>query len=123
MRKIKLILITVVSILVIFIFYLYFFLPIPDFSNKEVVKKINDGQTTIEWKKIVGVLEQNYTNLIIVRQGKNVDTICDAYNIADLKLNKNIIIIGFYGRPNKYKVNLPLNVLNYRIKIDTTYTK
>lgn len=125
MKKLKMIIIVVFSLLVMLALYLYFFLPVPSFSEEEVVKKIEDGKATIEWKRTTGVLDQNFPQIITVRNGQSIDTICESHNIADLELNENNLIIGFYGRPVKYnnKLNLPKRILNYNVKVDTTYTK
>lgn len=125
MKKVKMIVVLVFSFLVMLALYLYFFLPIPSFSEEEVVKKIEDGKVTIEWKRTIGVLDQNFPQIITIRSGQSIDTICESHNIADLKLNKYNLIIGFYGHPVKYnnKVNLPVKALNYNIRVDTTYVK
>lgn len=125
MKKVKVISIVVFSLLVMLALYLYFFLPVPSFSEEELVKKIEDGKVTIEWKRTTGVLDQNFPQIITVRNGQSIDTICESHNIADLKLNEYNLIIGFYGQPVKYnnKLNLPKRILNYNVKVDTTYTK
>ena len=82
------IIIAVFSVLIILALYLYFFLPVPSFSEEEIVKKIENGKVTIEWKRTMGVLDQNFSHIITIRNGQSVDTICESHNIADLKLNK-----------------------------------
>lgn len=122
---IKYIIFFIGSIFLLIICYLYFFLPVPDFVDKEIVKEINIGKGTVVWGKINGILDQNFPDYIIIKEGNRIDTVCQSHNIAHIKTQGDSLKIGFYGKPMLYneEIVFPQKMLGYYVKIDTTVTK
>lgn len=98
---------------------------IPSFAPEErIISRVDDGTVKLTWVKLVGVMDQHFPDCILLEKGNHKDTICQSYNIADLKLKSNIITIGFYGKPQLHQsINLDDERFGYEIKIDTTYTE
>jgi hypothetical protein len=111
---------------ILFLLLTFVYSCFPSFApRKVIVKKFENGKMAIEWINQIGILDQNFPDYILVKDPQKVDTICVAHNIADLKFNSNIIIIGFYGTPQKYNatIKIPNTIWCYKISIDTTYIK
>ncbi|HEX7753915.1 MAG TPA: hypothetical protein VF421_01105 [Niabella sp.] len=98
----------------------------PDFKSspedKLFLKEIKNGNVQLEWFFYSTVSSETPDYITIQEEGR-IDTICIANNIADLNLNSKKIIIGFYGKPQKYmkSIKIPATVMNYEIIIDTNY--
>jgi hypothetical protein len=111
---------------ILFLLLTFVYSCFPSFApQKVVVKKIENGKMTIEWINQRGILDQSFPDYILVKDSQKVDTLCVTHNIADLKFNRNIVIIGFYGKPQKYNaaIKIPNTIGCYKISIDTTYIK
>ena len=103
-------------ILVVIIFHNRF----PSFEPKEEVKEeLNHEKTSIKWIKVVGILDQNYPDYIIMEKDNLIDTICEAHNISGLNLKKDTVIITFDGHPKRYAnpINAKEEALGLKIKI------
>jgi hypothetical protein len=101
---------------------------VPSFAPEvNAIKKINYENTIVQWNKLIGILDQNFPDYVIIEKGdQQIDTICSSHNIADVKiLNSHEILLGFYGRPKKYNkiINIPKEIMEYKIIIDTTYIR
>jgi hypothetical protein len=107
------------------IIYFYFYLPIPNFiPKKEVLKKVEDKNITIEWNRQIGILDQKFPDYITMQRGKILYTVCKAHNIADININDGNLVIGFYGNP-KYNPQcfiIPEKIFEYKIIIDSSFT-
>jgi hypothetical protein len=101
-----------------------FFPPIPKFHSINLKKEIKQNTTVIKWIGVTGILDQDFPDYITIRKGNLTDTICEAHNIADLIIDTNQIIIGFYGSPRRYSriIQIPEYILGYTIEVDTLYT-
>ena len=92
----------------------------PSFEPKEEVKEeLKHEKTSIKWIKVVGILDQNYPDYIIMEKANLIDTICEAHNISRLNLKKDTVIITFDGYPKRYAtpINVKEEVLGLKIKI------
>ena len=92
----------------------------PSFEPKEEVKEeLKHEKTSIKWIKVVGILDQNYPDYIIMEKANLIDTICEAYNISRLNLKKDTVIITFDGHPKRYAtpINVKEEALGLKIKI------
>lgn len=97
----------------------------PSFKPKvELMKMVKDESVTIKWVKSIGILDQNFPGYIIVEHINENDTICAAYNIANLDLIDKSIVIGFYGAQQYADREQGLDETKYGYKIvaDTTKT-
>jgi hypothetical protein len=124
MKKNKLIF-SLILLLSIVCILLYFFFPVPKFYSVNLIKKIENAKTFVEWKSVTGILDQNFPDFITIRKENIVDTICRSHNIADLNFINNQIIIAFYGKPQQYEnaFLIPDQVMGYKIITDTTYIR
>jgi hypothetical protein len=98
----------------------------PSFAPAEVIKKeLKQGYISLKWIDVIGTLDQNFPDYISIQKGKQIEILCSSHNIADLRINKNTITIGFYGIPKKHTkpILVPKDVLEYEIKIDTNFVK
>ena len=104
-------------ILVIFIFSSCF----PSFSpQKKLIKRIETDKAKIEWYGYIGILDQNFPDLVIFSNKSINDTICRGFNIAEVNIINNNILIGFYGKQN-IRNDMALKIDGYNIIIDTTF--
>ncbi len=93
-----------------------------DTPEKLFVKRIQTYDTTVEWyyHSLVG---GTTAEIIVIYVGDQMDTVCQATNISDIKLNKNKILeVYFDGPPVKYnkRQNINNNILGVDIIIDST---
>lgn len=98
----------------------------PSFAPVEVIKKeLKQGDISFKWIDVVGTLDQNFPDYISMQRGTQIEILCSSHNIADLRINKSTITIGFYGIPKKYTkpILIPTKILEYEIKIDTNFIK
>ena len=98
---------------------------LPSFTPKELVRKeIKQGEVSLKWIDLIGILDQDFPDYITIQTGKQIDTICQSHNIADIRIEKDSVVIQFYGSPKKYNdlISIPDNVLGHIIVIDTTVT-
>lgn len=96
----------------------------PSYAPKEeTVKEIQEGDVTLKWVKLVGTLDQNFPEYISTQKGNQVDTLCESHNIADLKIQGDTLVVGFYGTPQQYmeSIRIPNEILSYRIVVDTSF--
>jgi hypothetical protein len=86
------------------------------------LKEINVTPIKLEWFFYSTVSSEMPDHITIEKESKT-DTICIANNVADLKLNGNKIVIGFYGNPQKYMeaIEIPTTIMGYEIVTDTSY--
>ena len=122
MKFLKYILIVFTIIGIIVCFYIHF--PIPSFEpEKEILKKIEDKNIIIEWNKRIGILDQNFPDYIIIQKGKVIDTVCNAYNIANIETYNEELRIGFYGTPEYFHQNFVIReeIFGYKIIIDSGF--
>lgn len=93
----------------------------PSFEPKtKIIKEIKQENSTIKWIDVVGTLDQDFPDYIIVEKNDIKDTICKAHNIVELKLNKDTIIISFDGQPKEYSIPIGIkeNTLGYKVKVN-----
>ena len=105
-------------------FYFYHFNSL--FAPKiEILKKIEDKNVTIEWKKQIGILDHDFPDFIIMQKGKVIDTVCYARNIANIETYNEELRIGFYGRPEYLEQNFIIRneIFGYKIVIDSNFSK
>lgn len=98
----------------------------PSFLPKEEIKKeIHQQDVSLKWIDVIGTLDQDFPDYILVQRGEETDTICHSHNIADLLLRKDTITIGFYGTSKLYgePVAIPEGILHFTIEIDTSFAK
>ncbi|MFV0530282.1 MAG: hypothetical protein ACK5MD_02465 [Flavobacteriales bacterium] len=121
-KKIKTMLLSISFLIILIIVYLYFFLPVPKFTSEKTIKNIKKNNTIIVWKEIVGVLDQDFPDYIVVKESKTVDTICQAHNIANVELIDNTVKIDFYGTPRCYDkpIFIPKSIFGFDIKVDSS---
>ena len=86
------------------------------------MKEIKDSSIKLEWF-YYSLITSTTPDYIEITKGSEVDTICVCNNIADVKVENNQIIIGFYGRPYCYNelIEIPNSIMGYEILVDTTY--
>lgn len=112
---------------IIFLISLAFFLKIcvPDMTPaKKILKSMKVGKAEVEWFSFSSAYA-DVPDCITIKKGKWIDTICRSNNIADLQdLGNNEVLIGFYGRPNRYGKLIELNqsISGITIVVDTAYT-
>lgn len=95
----------------------------PNFApEKTLVKKIERQTETIEWSRYIGVLDQNFPDLVILSHNNNNDTICRGFNIADVNIIDNDIIICFYGTPDVRNSKFH-QIGKYELIVDTTFVR
>lgn len=99
---------------------------IPSFESKPedrlFLKEIITPSIKLEWYFYSTI--SNFTpDYIAILNENETDTICIASNVADLTLNSNKIMIGFYGHPRKYgrRIEIPQSAMGYEVVIDTSY--
>ena len=96
----------------------------PSFAPKAVVnKEIQQGSISVKWVDLIGIMDQDYPDLITIRANKQTDTICSAHNITDIAFAQcDTILVIFSGTPLKYgkPIYIPNSKFGYRIIIDTT---
>ena len=93
----------------------------PSFEPKtKIIKEIKQENSTIKWIDVVGTLDQDFPDYIIVEKNDIKDTIRKAHNIVELKLNKDTIIISFDGQPKEYSIPIGIkeNTLGYKVKVN-----
>ena len=93
----------------------------PSFEPKtKIIKEIKQENSTIKWIDVVGTLDQDFPDYIIVEKNNIKDTICKAHNIVGLKLNNDTIIISFDGQPKEYStpIGIKENTLGYKVKVN-----
>ena len=111
MKIIKLCLVTMIIIYSCF----------PSFEPKtKIIKEIKQENSVIKWIDVIGTLDQDFPDYIIVEKNDIKDTICKAHNIVELKLNKDTIIISFDGQPKEYSIPIGIkeNTLGYKVKVN-----
>lgn len=94
----------------------------PSFEpKKEILKEVTQNETKIEWIDLIGTLDQDFPDYIIIKKNNRIDTICEAHNIKDFTLKNNTITIKFLGTPKKYNypIEIPEHIYEYNIKVDT----
>ena len=93
--------------------------------QESVKREIRQGDIFLKWVEIIGILDQNYPDYILIQKGKQADTICRSHNIADLRIREDVIIVGFYGTPENYSESIivPEKILGCKIEIDTSFVK
>ena len=74
----------------------------PRFHSFEIKKEIKHEDVVIQWIEVVGILDQNFPDIITIRKKKQIDTICRSHNIADINMIGNTITIGFFGTPEMW---------------------
>jgi len=106
---------------------------IPSFApEKRIIKEIKSDNCIIEWSMMVGIIDQDFPDIITkknipiflntILQENKIDTICESTNIKDINLkNNNKIIISFYGTPKKHekKIFIRNKIDKYDIVLDT----
>ena len=104
--------------------FIYGCLPVPDMTPpKDVIKTVSVNGSKIEWFSMSSAYAQ-VADYITVSDGKSVDTICRATNIADIKLSQNHnLIIGFYGKPEMYNSPALLKRSVVKFEVDSTYIR
>ena len=93
----------------------------PSFEPKtKIIKEIKQENSTIKWIDVVGTLDQDFPDYIIVEKNDIKDTIYKAHNIVGLKLNNDTIIISFDGQPKEYSIPIGIkeNTLGYKVKVN-----
>lgn len=98
----------------------------PSFEPKNVIKKeIKEGNMELKWISLVGTLDQNFPDYILLKKSKLTDTIIKAHNIKNIDVYEKSIKLYFEGTPKLYNKNIspPRNILEYRIIIDSTIYK
>jgi hypothetical protein len=123
--KLKKIILIICLFFVLLITYLYFFPPVPDFSKgskRLYIKELGICDAKLNWFFFSAAYSET-PDYITIQNSSNVDTICISDNIADLKVENNKIVIGFYGKPMGYTIpiKIPDSLMGYKIVIDTTY--
>lgn len=99
---------------------------VPSFKSEEndrlFLKEIDIKPVKLEWF-FYSTVSSETPDYITIQKGKKIDTICISSNVADLKLEGNKIIIGFYGKPQKYTepINVPKSIMDYEVLVDTSY--
>ena len=92
--------------------------------DKNILKSLKEDDDIIEWYNRSSAYAET-PDYITISRNNIIDTICIADNIADIhkKSGAKIITIGFYGTPKKYtdSIQVPKNVFDYIIRIDTSY--
>lgn len=93
----------------------------PDFSpKKELHLEIKDDSVSIKWYKFIGTLDQVIPDQIVLIHKKIEDTLCIAYNIKSLNVDKEKIVIGFNGNPDVDSFfNMKSSGYGYEIIFDT----
>ena len=91
-------------------------------KDRLYLKELNNSTVKLEWF-YYSTVSSPTPDYVTIAKGNQVDTICIASNIADVKLKGNQVLIGFYGRPERYKspINLPGEVMGYKMVTDTSY--
>jgi hypothetical protein len=91
-------------------------------KDRLFLKEINVSPIKLEWFFYSAVSFETPDYITIEKEGE-IDTICIANNVADLKLKGNKIVIGFYGNPKKYTeaIKMPTTAMGYEIVTDTSY--
>jgi hypothetical protein len=99
-------------------------LPVPDMTPpKTVIKAVAVNGSQIEWFSLSSAYAE-VPDYITISNGKIVDTICRATNIADIKVLQNQnLIIGFYGSPKMYDGSALLKGSVIKFDIDSTYVR
>ena len=93
----------------------------PSFEPKtKTIKEIKQENSVIKWIDVIGTLDQDFPDYIIVEKNNIKDTICKAHNIVEIKLNNDTIIISFDGQPKEYstRINIKENALGYKVKVN-----
>ena len=93
----------------------------PSFEPKtKTIKEIKQENSVIKWIDVIGTLDQDFPDYIIVEKNNSKDTICKAHNIVEIKLNNDTIIISFDGQPKEYStpINIKENALGYKVKVN-----
>ncbi len=93
----------------------------PSFEPKtKTIKEIKQENSVIKWIDVIGTLDQDFPDYIIVEKNNIKDTICKAHNIVEIKLNNDTIIISFDGQPKEYStpINIKENSLGYKVKVN-----
>ncbi|GCD80923.1 hypothetical protein JCM30197_21700 [Schleiferia thermophila] len=88
------------------------------------LKEIQEDNMTIAWFFYSAAYSES-PDYIVATKGSAIDTICRANNIADINLEGDSIMIGFYGSPQLYgdPIEIPIRVMGYSVLIDTGYTR
>jgi len=88
-----------------------------------VKKEIKQGEVIIKWVEVIGILDQNFPDIITIQKNKQIDTICKSHNIADVNIIVNTIKMGFFGTPEIWyePITLPMEIMGYKIEIDTSF--
>ncbi|RFM36443.1 hypothetical protein [Chitinophaga silvisoli] len=100
---------------------------VPSFKSEEkdrlYLKEISSNSIKLKWF-FYSTVSSETPDYITIQKGSQIDTICIANNVADLKFQNDIITIGFYGNPQKYTVPIEISqqVMSYEVIIDTTFT-
>ena len=90
--------------------------------SKTVIKSIFIGKSEIEWYSLSSAYA-DVPDCIIIKKAKQIDTVCKANNIADIKDGgNNTLIVSFPGRPLLHfeEIKLPATISNIQIITDTT---
>ena len=93
----------------------------PSFEPKtKTIKEIKQENSVIKWIDVIGTLDQDFPDYIIVEKNNIKDTICKAHNILEIKLNNDTIIISFDRQPKEYStsINIKENALGYKVKVN-----
>jgi len=112
--------IVVRSILIISLIFLISCFPNFEPQKKEI-KMIRTEEVTLNWNRYIGVMDQNFPDLVIMKYKTYEDTICKGFNLADINVYKDTIEIGFYGKEDC--IYIEQDIRGYKILIDTTYIK
>lgn len=109
-------------LLILLVIFIDGCLPVPDLTPpKNVIKTVSTNGNQIEWFSLSSAYAE-VPDYITISNGKNVDTICRATNIADIKVLRNQnLMIGFYGKPKMYNGPAWLNNSIIKFDIDSTY--
>ncbi len=94
-----------------------------DLRDRIFFRKIKTTSIEVEWYTYSAAWA-NFSDVVTVKKGNILDTVCISDNIADLYVvDSNKIVIGFYGFPARYMdpIKIRQKVLESPIIIDTTY--
>ena len=84
----------------------------PSFEPKNVLKKeIQEGDIKVKWISLVGILDQDFPDYILLKKSKSIDTIIKAHNIKDIDVYKKILKYFLKAIPNYIiKIFYPLKI-------------
>lgn len=96
---------------------------IPSFAPKtEIIKELHDGEVNFLLIQSVGVMDQRFPAYVLAETNEQSDTLCKAYNIADVHLEGMNLIIGFFGKPEFVEgQHMNDHFRHYIIKPDTSF--